>query len=49
VTADVDEAFLAFCVQETDAIGWFTEEEVRKLSHHPGFQEWLDQHKPEEG
>jgi 8-oxo-dGTP pyrophosphatase MutT (NUDIX family) len=46
VTADVDEPFLAFCVQETDATGWFTKEELRSLSLHPGFQEWLDQHEP---
>jgi 8-oxo-dGTP diphosphatase len=44
LTADVDEPFLAFCAQETDATGWFTVEEVRNLPLHPGFQEWLDQH-----
>jgi hypothetical protein len=48
VTADVDEPFLAFCAQETDAIGWFTKEELQSLPLHPGFQEWLDHHVPEE-
>jgi 8-oxo-dGTP pyrophosphatase MutT (NUDIX family) len=46
LTADVDEPFLAFSVQETDATGWFTKEEARSLPLHPGFQEWLDQHEP---
>jgi 8-oxo-dGTP diphosphatase len=46
--AAVDEPFSAFCAQETDAFGWFTREEMRTLPLHPGFQEWLDQHGPEE-
>ena len=48
VTADVDEPFSAFCVRQTDAIGWFTTEELQNLPLHPGFREWLDQHVPRE-
>ena len=42
VVADVDCPFDAFSVQETDATGWFTKEEMRRLSLHPGFRKWLD-------
>jgi 8-oxo-dGTP diphosphatase len=38
VCADVDEAFPAFCLQETDATGWFTIEQMRTLPLHPGFR-----------
>jgi 8-oxo-dGTP diphosphatase len=41
VTADVDRAFDAYCGQETDATGWFTREEMRYLSLHPGVWKWL--------
>jgi 8-oxo-dGTP diphosphatase len=44
VTASVDLPFEAFCVQETDAVGWFTREEMSSLSLHPGFRKWLDEH-----
>jgi len=44
VTADVDAPFLAFCVRETDATGWFTREEMRWLPLHPGFRNWLEEH-----
>jgi len=43
LTADVDLPFLAYCVQESDATGWFTREEMRSLSLHPGFRKWLDE------
>lgn len=43
VMADVDEPFPAFCVRETDATGWFTREDMRRLSLHPGLQQWLDE------
>jgi 8-oxo-dGTP diphosphatase len=49
VTADVDKPFLVFCAQETDATGWFTDEEMRSLPLHPGFQEWLDQRGSQSG
>jgi len=39
--ADVDHEFSAFCVRETDAVGWFTLEEMRRLSLHPGLESWL--------
>lgn len=41
LTADVERPFEAFCVRETDATGWFTRDEMHRLSLHPGFQEWL--------
>lgn len=44
VTADVDSPFQAFCVRETDATGWFTREEMWRLSLHPGFRRWLEEH-----
>jgi 8-oxo-dGTP diphosphatase len=46
--ADVEEPFLAFCGQETDATGWFTKEDMLSLPLHPGVQEWLDHDEPEE-
>lgn len=45
VTADVDHPFVAFCVRETDATGWFTRDEMRHLSLHPGFRRWLEDHR----
>ncbi len=42
ISAEVDQQFEAFSVQETDATGWFTREEMRRLPLHPGFQKWLD-------
>ncbi len=33
--ADVEEEFTAYCGQETDATGWFTEEMIRSLPRHP--------------
>ncbi len=44
VCADVDRAFSAFCVQETDATGWFTREQMRTLHLHPGLQRWFEEH-----
>jgi 8-oxo-dGTP pyrophosphatase MutT (NUDIX family) len=44
VTADVDAPFLAFCVRQTDATGWFTLEDMYRLSLHPGFRKLLDEH-----
>jgi 8-oxo-dGTP diphosphatase len=44
ITADVDSPFQSFCVRETDATGWFTREEMRQLSLHPGFRRWLEEH-----
>lgn len=44
---EVDEAFDAYCGQETDATGWFTEEALRKLPLHPGIPRWFDEHDPE--
>jgi 8-oxo-dGTP diphosphatase len=43
VTADVDRPFTAFSVQETDATGWFTRDEMNSLSLHPDLRKWLDQ------
>lgn len=44
VTADVDHPFEAFCVRETDAVGWFSRDEMRSFDLHPGFLRWLDEH-----
>jgi 8-oxo-dGTP diphosphatase len=44
VAADVDRPFDAYAVQETDATGWFTREEMRLLPLHPGFRKWLNDH-----
>ena len=44
VGAAVEKLFDAFCVRETDATGWFTREEMRSLSLHPGLLKWLDEH-----
>lgn len=41
VTADVDNPFAAYCVRETEATGWFTQQEMSDLSLHPGFRKWL--------
>jgi 8-oxo-dGTP diphosphatase len=45
VTADVDRPFEAYSVQETDATGWFTGEQMRTLPLHPGMRRWLDEHR----
>jgi 8-oxo-dGTP diphosphatase len=44
ITADVDQPFDAYCVRETDATGWFTTDDMRRLHLHPGIQQWLDEH-----
>lgn len=44
VCADADSAFPAFCVQETDATGWFTREQMLTLKLHPGLREWFEEH-----
>lgn len=44
ICADVDSAFPAFCVQETDATGWFSREQMRILRLHPGLQKWFEAH-----
>jgi 8-oxo-dGTP diphosphatase len=44
LTATVARPFLAHCVSETDAVGWFTREGMRSLSLHPGLQRWLGEH-----
>lgn len=41
VHADVDEEFTAYCVQETDATGWFRIEDMAHLELHPGMRSWL--------
>jgi 8-oxo-dGTP pyrophosphatase MutT (NUDIX family) len=41
VNADVDHPFAAYCVQQTEATGWYTREEMRSLSLHPGFRKWF--------
>lgn len=43
VKADVGSQFPAFSVQETDATGWFTREEMQHLRLHSGLQQWLDE------
>ncbi len=43
VSADVDSAFLTFCVRETSAIGWFTRGEIDTLGLHPQFRNWVNQ------
>jgi hypothetical protein len=45
VTADVENPFTSFCVQETDASGWFTREEMQGLNLHPDFRRWFDERK----
>jgi 8-oxo-dGTP diphosphatase len=42
VKADVDEQFVAYSMEETDATGWFTLAEMRTLHLHPGFARWLE-------
>ena len=42
VAADVEARFLAYCVRETDATGWFTREEMGTLPLHPRFREFLE-------
>jgi 8-oxo-dGTP diphosphatase len=44
VKAEVNSPFTAFCVRQTEATGWFTREEMHRLSLHPGLQQWLDEH-----
>ncbi|MGD0344932.1 MAG: NUDIX hydrolase [Acidimicrobiales bacterium] len=43
VLADVEEMFLAYCVHESDATGWFTRKEMQFLPLHPGFRAALDE------
>jgi ADP-ribose pyrophosphatase YjhB (NUDIX family) len=42
ICADVEEPFIAYRGQQTDATGWFTLEEMGVLPLHPGFRRWLD-------
>lgn len=42
VAADVADDFLAYCVRETDATGWFTLADMHVLLLHPGLQNWLE-------
>ena len=44
LTADVEERFEAYSVQETDATGWFTKDEMNNLALHSGVRRWLDEH-----
>ncbi len=44
VSADIDRAFRAFCVRETEATGWFTREEMKSLRLHPDFAQWIQDH-----
>lgn len=43
--ADVEEQFAAYCSQETDATGWFTQSDMAHLHLHPGLELWLKQQK----
>lgn len=43
LTARVAEPFTPLCISETDAAGWFSQEQMRDLLLHPGFERWLDQ------
>ncbi len=47
VMAEVDRPFPSYCVQETDATGWFTREDMGRLLLHPGLQRWLDEQESE--
>lgn len=42
ICGDVDREFDAFCGQETDATGWFTRDQMRNLTLHPGLRAWLN-------
>jgi len=41
-TADVDREFEAFVGRETDAVGWFTTDQIAQLALHPGLRQRLD-------
>jgi 8-oxo-dGTP pyrophosphatase MutT (NUDIX family) len=41
ICADVEHEFEAFCLQETDATGWFTRTQMRRLPLHSGVRAWL--------
>jgi ADP-ribose pyrophosphatase YjhB (NUDIX family) len=41
ITADVDCEFEAFAGRETDAVGWFTTDQMTQLSLHPSLRQWL--------
>lgn len=41
ILADVQEPFLAYRRQETDATGWFTRSDMSNLLLHPGLKIWL--------
>ena len=42
VRADVPKPFVAYCLQRTDAVGWFTVAEMGFLQLHPGFNPWFE-------
>ena len=42
IVADVKRRFDAYCMQETDATGWFTPAQITNLPLHPGFRRWFD-------
>lgn len=44
IVADVDHAFPAYCLSETDATGWFPAAALPNLPLHPGLRRWLDEH-----
>lgn len=41
LSTEVEAPFEAYAVEETDATGWFTQEEMRKLPLHSGVNRWL--------
>jgi 8-oxo-dGTP pyrophosphatase MutT (NUDIX family) len=43
IQADVEDPFSAYCSAETDATGWFTQDNMSSLRLHPGLQSWLRQ------
>lgn len=45
IFADVDEPFLAYRGEETDATGWFTQTDMATLHLHPGLEIWLNEQK----
>lgn len=42
ITAEVDRPFEAYCGEETDATGWFSESSVGELPLHPGLRRWWE-------
>jgi len=42
ISADVEQLFGAFCVRGTEATGWFTRDEMKKLRLHPDFKRWIE-------